>query len=48
MSGGLTISRHSMYPLADPKLAQELKELGIKEAEHDFNKNNSVRCAENL
>ncbi|ENV22748.1 formylglycine-generating enzyme family protein [Acinetobacter bereziniae] len=48
MSGGLTISRHSMYPLADPKLAQELKELGIKEAEHDFNKNNSVRCAANL
>ena len=48
MSGGLTISRHSMHPIADPKLAKELKELDFKDGEHDFNKNNSVRCAVNL
>ena len=46
MSGGLTISRHSMHPVADPELVKDLQDL--KYGAHDFNKNNSVRCAVNL
>ena len=46
MSGGLTISRHSMHPVADPELVKDLQ--GLKYGAHDFNKNNSVRCAVNL
>lgn len=47
MSGGLTISRHAIHPVADPELTRDLKEL-IDKKSVDVNKNNSVRCAANL
>ena len=47
MSGGLTISRHALYPIADPEDLEYYKNSKYKDS-IDLNKNNSVRCAENL
>lgn len=47
MSGGLTISRHALYPIADPKDLEYYKNSKYKDS-IDLNKNNSVRCAANL
>ncbi|MEO3355722.1 formylglycine-generating enzyme family protein, partial [Acinetobacter haemolyticus] len=41
---GLTIQRHAMHPVADPKL---VKESANEKYYFDFNLNNSVRCAAN-
>ena len=48
MSGGLTISRHAIDPVADKNKLKELAQLNLDEGDFDINKNNSVRCAANL
>ncbi|RZF49370.1 sulfatase, partial [Acinetobacter halotolerans] len=41
---GLTIQRHAIHPVADPKFVEYYSK---KDYPFDYNQNNSVRCAAN-